>query len=186
MYCRVGTNTPYDGLGRCGGKQDEDQHGTLKVGNEGNENQHDLHEGCTCKEHGAWRMGRSCQEEGAACLKNTTMPSGVQAMYMPVVGWLHSRDTLVARMGGAGRCRMFLGGSQTVWIGLGISRCGLSTWGTDERRWRKVNIGFRCTWMDTTEEDGSHHEIQMNLVEKVGSLVGTVFGRNGILCMCRG
>lgn len=40
--------------------------------------------------------------------------------------------------------------------------------------------------MDRTEEDGSHHGIQMILVEKVGSVVGTVFGRNGILCMCRG
>lgn len=67
MYCRVGTNTPYDGLGRCGGKQDEDQHGTLKVGNEGNENQHDLHEGCTCKEHGAWRMAHVLLLPGRGC-----------------------------------------------------------------------------------------------------------------------
>lgn len=107
------------------GKSDEDQHGTPNVGNERNENQHDLHE---VYMQGAWRMGRSCQDEGAACLENAALSSGAQVMYFPVVGWVHSSEILVARMGGVGRCRMFLGGSQTVWIGLGISRCGLSSW----------------------------------------------------------
>lgn len=63
------------------------------------------------------------------------MSSGAQAMYLFVIESLYSREILGARMGGAGRPRLFFSGNKIVWIScpLGIFRCGLLSWKVDNR-----------------------------------------------------
>lgn len=72
------------------------------------------------------------------------LSSGAQAMYLPVVGWLRSREMLAARMGGVGRSRLFFGGSKVVWIGRPTLDLLLRL-GQAGRAMTKVSSEFRCT-----------------------------------------